>query len=783
MKKKISFILSTVLVISTISGCKNTNLNNKETDFNKINETKISSNEVKEILDQPSNFSYNINPDTFELSVNFKDKTEMASKPLDAMVVNNFKQEDTITSWDYPDNSINVKLEKQNDYLDVNIKYNENKESSFVWPKVVGKNYMIPLWEGKSIPNDDVYWKDYLNEMNINTIESLSMGFFAVNHENYSIVYIIENIFNNKIKFDTSNNIEFSFEHEYTKINSDKEYGFRIYVTENDPVQIAKIYKNYIMENGKFKTLSEKAKYNKNIEKLYGAIHVYLWDETVISEDDVNWQKFRNQSSNNIIKYITKLLDEYIEDGNSTSKIIETISNQDYVDNYQKTTICQSISKLLLLDNFYNENIFIEKDSIMEQMISKGIANLNQAELIEFNKRALSMNTEDIFKPVETWSNDRNLDIVKDIKNSGIDNAWLGLSNWIQGFISPSMVKFANDNGYLIGPYDSYHSIHEPDKSKWNTAEFTDKTLYENATVTDKNGKKVSGFQNVGRKLNPTLSLPSVKERVTNILNTGIDFNSWFIDCDATGEIYDDYSSEHITTQNEDLNSRLERMSYIRDNENMVIGSEGGNDFSSSTIAFAHGIELPSFSWMDNDMKKNKDSEYYIGRYYSSKGGVPEIYSKQIPIKDEYKKIFLDPAYNLPLFKLVYNDSVITTYHWEWSTLKIKDEVENRQLYEILYNIPPLYHIDKFEWEKHKDEIVEHSKTYSNFSKEVINEEMTDFNILSNDRLIQMTEYGNKIKVVANFSEQDFNYENDIIKSHSLIIYKKDAKNIYQKIS
>ena len=48
-------------------------------------------------------------------------------------------------------------------------------------------------------------------------------------------------------------------------------------------------------------------------------------------------------------------------------------------------------------------------------------------------------------------------------------------------------------------------------------------------------------------------------------MSSQLPFNSWFIDCDATGEIYDDYTPSHITTQEEDLAARLERMSYIRD--------------------------------------------------------------------------------------------------------------------------------------------------------------------------------------------------------------------------
>lgn len=76
------------------------------------------------------------------------------------------------------------------------------------------------------------------------------------------------------------------------------------------------------------------------------------------------------------------------------------------------------------------------------------------------------------------------------------------------------------------------------------------------------------------------------------------------------------------------------------------------------------------------------------------------MFSKQIPLKDYLREIFLSSKYSIPLYKLVYNDSVIITYWWGWGTLKFFDDIETRMLYEVLYNIPPLYHLDKEEWEK-----------------------------------------------------------------------------------
>lgn len=337
--------------------------------------------------------------------------------------------------------------------------------------------------------------------------------------------------------------------------------------------------------------------------------------------------------------------------------------------------------------------------------------------------------------------------------------------------------------GYLIGPYDSYHSIHPQGEEKWDTAAFSDPSLYEEATVEDEQGKKYMGFKNEGRKLNPTLAMPSVRERVEAIQSNGLGFNSWFIDCDAFGEIFNDYNKNHPTTQAQDLAARLERMAYIRDTHRMVVGSEGGNDFANDTIAFAHGIETPAFDWMDPDMKSNKESPYYVGRYYAPNGGAPEIFTKQVDLKDYFEQLFISPIYSVPLYKLVYNDVVITTHQWAWPTLKVKNALVVRQLKEILYNVPPLYQIDAEQWALHKEEIIDHTKAWSTFSKKVINLPMTDYQVISEDGLVQMTKFGQDHQVVANFSDQEVTYQGHVIQGKSLIMVAGEQVSTYQPLA
>ena len=64
--------------------------------------------------------------------------------------------------------------------------------------------------------------------------------------------------------------------------------------------------------------------------------------------------------------------------------------------------------------------------------------------------------------------------------------------------------------------------------------------------------------------------------------------------------------------------------------------------------------------------------------------------TKQVPIKEIYHYVYYDCRFNLPLFQLVYNNSVIVSHHWASGSLKMIDEVRNNKLREILYNFPPV---------------------------------------------------------------------------------------------
>ena len=547
---------------------------------------------------------YEVVPETFSLTL--QDGTDWlpASAAGQARRVADLKESDDETSWRYPDEQVSVQIKAVDDYLSVTITADTSLNQAFAWPIVTSDRYYLPLGEGKRVPADDPVWRDYLNERELDVLEQLSMPFWAAEYADSAVLFILENPFRTSLHFDSDPRLAFTVNHEYPAIGETRSNRFRIYLTDNDPVAIAKTYKKYVTETSGFVTLEQKAQRNPDIRKLYGAPFIYLWGERVLEPEDVNWPAFRKAADSPVMDYLLSL-DSGSESGRDFTYVLSEIKTQDYVAAYQKNVVCGHLSSLLKRDDFYDPAVLTKSNPTLDALVGEGYEGLTSANRVKANSHALSENLPGVFQAVGTWYDENTVGLIEGLKQSGIERAWIGLNSWEQAYAKPALVEKAADEGYLIGSYDSYHSIHEPGKEQWITAAFEDPALYEEATVADESGKKISGFQGVGRKLNPTLSLPAVKSRMSRIMENGLPFNSWFIDCDATGEIHDDYTEQHVTGQEADLQARLERMAYIRDTYNLVVGSEGGHDFAASTIAFAHGIELKSFSWMDPDMKEN----------------------------------------------------------------------------------------------------------------------------------------------------------------------------------
>lgn len=368
---------------------------------------------------------------------------------------------------------------------------------------------------------------------------------------------------------------------------------------------------------------------------------------------------------------------------------------------------------------------------------------------------------------VYLWGDGVSNKMLDRLKQSGISRLWLGVDGWSPLRKKPEVIRKAKELGYLFAPYDSYHSIHAPStnmEETWETAQF-DKALYETGAIVRRDGKKRVGFQGKGYLLSPLVAQPYVEKRVSDLMRQA-PCNSWFIDCDAFEEVFEDYSPLHPATQAQDAQARLKRMAWIRDTYHLVIGSEGGSAYAASTLHYAQGIVTGVIGFGDPDLKTPK-SPYFLGRY--APPAEPQIFFKQVPLKPRYYPFYFDPTYRLPLYETVFHDSIVATHHWSAPTLKFTGIVKERELMELLYNVPPLYHLNQREFAEHGTQIATHCRDFEKLHRELGLLPLTGFQWLTEDHRVQKTTFGGKVELVANFRNMPFVYKGNTLPGRSLL--------------
>jgi Glycosyl hydrolases related to GH101 family, GH129 len=367
------------------------------------------------------------------------------------------------------------------------------------------------------------------------------------------------------------------------------------------------------------------------------------------------------------------------------------------------------------------------------------------------------------------------LTLIRRLHAAGFDRLWLGADAAEVDYLRahPEPVKLAREYGYLFAPYDSYHSIHSPsEKDTWGTAQF-DQALYDSGGIVNEDGSKSRGFKGKGLHLSSLAAKPYVARRVDGILQDA-PFNSWFVDCDATGELFDNYSSDFPQTKAQDMVARLERLSWLRERKHMVVGSEEGAWYAAPAIHFAHGMMTPLFGWKDPVLRDGK-SKYFFGKYYPP--DAPAVFFKTVELPEKYLALYFDPRYRLPLFQVAFHDAVITTNHWSQPSRKFANAIVARELLELLYGVPPLYHLNPAQFDSIVPAIKTHYAFFSPLHREIGGLPMTSFEWMTADRQLQRAIFGGRVEVIANFGDSAAQSGRDRIPARSVLVRRTGAVN------
>ncbi|MEZ9047903.1 glycoside hydrolase [Vibrio sp. 10N.247.311.64] len=668
-----------------------------------------------------------------------------------------------IATWTLVPSGINLEAELNQDQLTFqfslpsNIQVKRNDPIELTWFDLAEQQtqtLFLPFSEGMRVPTDNKLWASYLvgNHSGSNTTQDLKMPFWTVQQNNHFISYQMVNATNNQLLFsDASSNassntktkIDMKAAHQFTMLNQSQPFLVRITLGDSW-LDGAKQYRDWRINNDQSETLVAKQKRNPDVTKLIGASHVYLFGKDPLSIQDVSdWWGLKTW---------------YLEGSklNVSAEAKRELSSlskgKDWFSQYHKQLLLDSISQSLQV-LYPVGNPTLEDNTIKAQY-----------KAAQDKKNWLLEHASPYLNSSETWGQALSSDMVANLNKAGLNKLWLGFDNWMPAFYQPNAVGLAKQSGYLVGTYDSYNTaIPAKLNDNWLTAQLPE-PMRQSCAIELADGSLKKGFRGNGFYLNPNCHLEYVKQRAQDIMRFG-NFNSLFLDVDATAMAREDYrvsidSNGNTNDESDMLSAFNNRMKWLSEQPSLVLGSEDGNSLTTKGIAFAHGLETVGFGWTDKDMKENRQSPYYLGRWYPDQK--PDFFFKPAEVKEPYKSLLFSPQYRIPLYQAVFHDEVINTHHWHSDSLKFTNVQAERDLTAMLYNTPPMVHLTRDEALSSSSQRIKALKHYQD-GFEPMHEQLWDKQLVDSEWLdksgdVQQTEFSDGSKIIANFSNKAFRY-------------------------
>ncbi|MDY7578030.1 glycoside hydrolase [Herbaspirillum sp. RTI4] len=670
------------------------------------------------------------------------------SSPGATEATGQLKKEASSASWQFGADTV-VRAQLKDTILSV--QFTRTTPGQIQWPATPSgaRGLILPIHEGYYVPANDKDWRAALagDYSGINTTEDLSLPVLGMDYGKQVLSVLFANPFNNSLSFTPdAKGIGFAVNHSFTELDTKRPYEVQIALNGPDWLAPAKQYRQWLQARGEFVPLTTKLAQAKDGERLIGASHIYVWGERLFVAQDVkNWPALQKAIPPDWIAGG----EGWIHDAAKKALEASDLSSKPHLQDMLVNALNQTLTRLV-----------------------PG----NEAKQIEQRKQLAMKTLGAALNPPDSWGDSNSGKMIHQLQAAGLSKLWIGLPQWTAGFASPEGIREARKAGYLIGPYDSYDTAlpEGNDNPSWLSAQLG-ADAFQRCGIVLANGKHKTGFGGKGVYTNPACVRPLMEKRVPEIQAVS-HYNSWFIDVDGTGMVFDDYDPAKRTSQAQDAKNRIAAMAWIAKTQGIIVGSEVGGAVANSSIAFAHGMQTSGFGWKDPDMRKDKSSPYYLGAWFPH--DEPGFFFKTSSIKPLYQALYFDPAKRLPLFQAAFHDSVITTHHWTVDSLKFKETRVTTELLQQLYNVPPLLNMSLGTASKRIPYLLRLDAFFRPLHERLYERALTGFRWLTPEGQVQETQFSDGTRIIANFGDKVWPGKNQHVAAHSALATLPDGKTM-----
>lgn len=379
---------------------------------------------------------------------------------------------------------------------------------------------------------------------------------------------------------------------------------------------------------------------------------------------------------------------------------------------------------------------------------------------------------------IYAWDTGRKLEIMMDMKKAGIKKAWIGWDPSHPPYPAPGFDEGIKKLGYLSGVYDLYKGAfnydyieplleNDPVYKELIFHRYYFPGLIPDAVRKAENGDLI-GLTIPGKFTRYDLCslalIPHIGDRITRELEI-YPHDSIFLDVLTANVFSECFDPVHPTNNSDDRAARKKIHKYFSDDLKMVIGAEYGADFVLPYLDFTHG-----------SMTQHNFGLFGSGLGDWSDVARPSIMLMEVEPSDDYLNYGLGTSYRVPLYSLVYHDSIVSSWRWEDYNNKMPSVWDKKDLWNILYGSAPLWNFDEDLWNKYRERFAESYKIIGPWLEKIGYDEMIDHKFLKNDRTVQQTVFSSGWQVIVNFGEKEYVSGNIRVEPNSFKIMKGSKK-------
>ncbi|MCF7750358.1 glycoside hydrolase [Bacillus subtilis subsp. subtilis] len=645
---------------------------------------------------------------------------------------------DAAATWDWPEEGYAVRMRL--DGSDLVLQISATRPGTLPLLRqpaaALGKAIMLPLAEGAYVPATDTVWRSFLLQHmdRFNTSQDISLPLWGTDHGAYTLNWILTQPFGNQMGFVADGRgMALTLDHAFTANDVHQPMTLMLHLGAADPLAASKRYQRWLIDTGRYEPLAGKLAALPAAERLIGAAHVYLWGNGLLAPRDVrNWPALLAtlRQAPGLPARLRAALDT------DAASVLASAGNAP--DRYQQQVLIGAINAGL--DAQIRARWQTPTPDLAVMVASYGVLRQDMARSF----------TAALQPDPAHWGSGLSINTLHALREAGLERLWLGLGDgWGGGLWHPEAVQHGVDAGYLLAPYDSYQTAAPASATtSWSTTQLGN-SAYTRCAITLGNGRTKAGFQEEGHYTRPDCVRPLLRARI-GALQAAVPFNSWFLDAYATGMVFDSQAPGEPMTQAENAEGNIASLRWVGETAGLVVGSEDGNATTAGGVVFAHGMQTPVIGWGDPQMHTQRTSPYFVGAWYPEEQ--PQVFFRQVPLREPFRTVHFAPASRLPLYQAVFHGSVITTHHWLYDSLKLTNVRADSELVQLLYNVPPLYHLSAATLPQRLPAMVRQDTFFRPLHQRLATQALVGFRWLDDARKVQETRFADGTRLVANFT-------------------------------